>query len=160
MNNLNLTIELCVEDRARLDAILAALQAVGTPFSPPAPAQTVETAPETHDAPAPVTSGPETEQPAQTVETAPETHDAPTTVTGSPEPEQPAQDMQDGTETQHATHGMVQDLVITLSSWGHKSEAREIVQRYAPRVSAIPDADLDAVYVALDAVRRAHEGEN
>lgn len=134
MNNLNLTIELCAEDRARLDAILAALQAVGTPFSPPAPAQTVETAPETHVAPAP--------------------------VTGGPEPEQPAQDTQDGAETQHATHGMVQDLVITLASWGHKSEAREIVQRFAPRVSAIPDADLDAVYVALDAVRRAHEGEN
>lgn len=108
MNNLNLTIELCAEDRARLDAILAALQAVGTPFSPPEPAQTVETAP----------------------------------------------------ETQHATHGMVQDLVITLASWGHKAEAREIVQRYAPRVSAIPDADLDAVFTALDAVRRAHEGEN
>lgn len=134
MNNLNLTIELCEEDRARLDAILTALQAVGTPFSPPAPAQTVDTAPETHDAPAP--------------------------VTGGPEPEQPAQDTQDGAETQHATHGMVQDLVITLASQGHKSEAREIVQRYAPRVSAIPDADLDAVYVALDAVRRAHEGEN
>lgn len=134
MNNLNLTIELCAEDRARLDAILTALQAVGTPFSPPAPAQTVETAPETHDAPAP--------------------------VTGGPEPEQPAQGTQNGAETQHATHGMVRDLVITLASQGHKAEAREIVQRYAPRVSAIPDADLDAVYVALDAVRRAHEGEN
>lgn len=133
MNNLNLTIELCEEDRARLDAILTALQAVGTPFSPPEPTQPVETAPETHDAPAP--------------------------VTGGPEPEQPAQDTQDGAETQHATHGMVQDLVITLASQGHKAEAREIVQRYAPRVSAIPDADLDAVYVALDAVRRAHEGE-
>lgn len=134
MNNLNLTIELCAEDRARLDAILTALQAVGTPFSPPVPSQTVETALETHDTPAPVTGGPETEQPAQ--------------------------DTQDGTETQHATHGMVQDLVITLASWGHKAEAREIVQRYAPRVSAIPDADLDAVFTALDAVRRAHEGEN
>lgn len=134
MNNLNLTVELCAEDRARLDAILTALQAVGTPFSPPESAQAVETAPETHDAPAP--------------------------VTGGPEPEQPAQDTQDGAETQHATHGMVQDLVIILASWGHKAEAREIVQRYAPRVSAIPDADLDAVYVALDAVRRTHEGEN
>nr|DAT53104.1 MAG TPA: hypothetical protein [Caudoviricetes sp.] len=134
MNNLNLTIELCAEDRARLDAILTALQVVGTPFSPPAPTQPVEMAPETHDAPAPVTGGPETEQPAQ--------------------------DTQDGAETQHATHGMVQDLVITLASQGHKAEAREIVQRFAPRVSAIPDADLDAVYVALDAVRLSHEGEN
>lgn len=134
MNNLNLTIELCAEDRARLDAILTALQAVGTPFGSPESAQPVETATETHDAPAPVTSGSELEQPAQ--------------------------DTQDGAETQHATHGMVRDLVITLSSQGHKAEAREIVQRYAPRVSAIPDADLDAVYVALDAVRRAHEGEN
>lgn len=134
MNNLNLTIELCAEDRARLDAILTALQAVGTPFNPPELAQPGKKDPETHDAPTPVTSGPETEQPAQ--------------------------DTQDGPETQHATHGIVQDLVITLASWGHKSEAREIVQRYAPRVSAIPDADLDAVYVALDAVRRAHEGEN
>lgn len=134
MNNLNLTIELCAEDRARLDAILTALQAVGTPFSPPEPTQPVETAPETNDAPAPVTSG----------------H----------EPEQPAQDTQNSAETQHATHGMVQDLVITLASQGYKAEAREIVQRYAPRVSAIPDADLDAVYVALDAVRREYEGEN
>lgn len=134
MNNLNLTIELCAEDRARLDAILAALQSVRTPFNPPVPSQPVETAPETHDAPAPVTS--------------------------DPEQEQPAQDTQDGAETQHATHGMVQDLVITLASRGYKSEAREIVQRFAPRVSAIPDADLDAAFTALDAVRRAHEGEN
>ena len=134
MNNLNLTIELCAEDRARLDAILTALQAVGTPFNPPELAQPGKKDPETHDAPTPVTSGPETEQPAQ--------------------------DTQDGPETQHATHGMVQDLVITLASQGHKAEAREIVQRYAPRVSAIPDADLDAVYVALDAVRLSHEGEN
>lgn len=131
MNNVTLTVELCAEDRARLDAILTALQTVGTPFPVPEVPQAVETAPETHDAPAPVTD--------------------------TPEPEQPAQD---GAETQHATHGMVQDLVITLASQGHKAEAREIVQRYAPRVSAIPDADLDAVYVALDAVRRAHEGEN
>lgn len=134
MNNLNLTIELCAEDRARLDAILAALQSVRTPFNPPVPSQPVETAPETHDAPAPVTS--------------------------DPEQEQPAQDTQDGAETQHATHGMVQDLVITLASRGYKSEAREIVQRFAPRVSAIPDADLDAAFTALDAVRREHEGEN
>lgn len=134
MNNVTLTVELCAEDRARLDAILAALQAVGTPFSPPVPSQPVETASETPDAPAHVTSGPEQERPAQ--------------------------DTRDGAETQHATHGMVQDLVITLASWGHKSEAREIVQRFAPRVSAIPDADLDAVYVALDVVRREHEGEN
>lgn len=131
MNNVTLTVELCAEDRARLDAILAALQAAGTPFPAPVPSEAPESAPETHDAPAPVTD--------------------------TPEPEQPAQD---GAETQHATHGMVQDLVITLASWGHKAEAREIVQRYAPRVSAIPDANLDDVFTALDAVRRAHEGEN
>jgi hypothetical protein len=140
MNNLNLTIELCAEDRARLDAILTALQAVGTPFNPPELAQPGKKDPETHDAPTPVTSGPETEQPAQDTQDSAET--------------------QDGAETQHATHGMVQDLVITLASQGHKAEAREIVQRYAPRVSAIPDADLDAVFTALDAVRRTHEGGN
>lgn len=134
MNSVTLTVELCAEDRARLDAIIAALQAAGTPF------------------PAPVAS--------VVAQTAPETHDAPTPVTDTPAPETPAQDAQDGAETQHATHGMVQDLVITLASWGHKSEAREIVQRFAPRVSAIPDADLDAAFTALDAVRRAHEGEN
>lgn len=134
MNNVTLTVELCAEDRARLDAILAALQAAGTPFPAPVPSEAPESAPETHDAPAPVTD--------------------------TSEPEQPAQDAQDGAETQHATHGMVQDLVITLASWGHKAEAREIVQRYAPRVSAIPDANLDDVFTALDAVRRAHEGEN
>ena len=133
MNILNFTLELCAEDRARLDALRTALQAVGTPFSPPEPTQPGEKDPETNDEPAHVTSG--------------------------PEPEQPAQDTQDGAETQHATHGMVQDLVITLASRGYKAEAREIVQRFAPRVSAIQDADLDAVYVALDAVRQAHEGE-
>lgn len=131
MNELTLTVQLCAEDRARLDAILAALQAVGTPYAAPV---TPQAALETHDAPAPVTD--------------------------TPEPEQPAQDAQSASETQHATRGMVQDLVITLASWGHKSEAREIVQRFAPRVSAIPEANLDDVFTALDAVRRAHEGEN
>lgn len=131
VNELNITVQLCAEDRARLDAILAALQAAGTPFPAPVAPVTAQAALETHDAPAPVTD--------------------------TPEPEQPAQD---GAETQHATHGMVQDLVITLALWGHKTEAREIVQRFAPRVSAIPDADLDAAFAALDAVRRAHEWED
>lgn len=35
MNNITVTVELCAEDRARLDNILAALQSSGTPFSAP-----------------------------------------------------------------------------------------------------------------------------
>ena len=137
MNTLTLTVELCAEDRARLDAIITALQNVGTPFQAPVVPVAHESAPETRETPAPVTDTPEPEPPAQD-----------------------AQDAQDGAETQHATRGMVQDLVITLASWGHKAEAREIVQRFAQRVSAIPDGDLDTVFTELDKVRRAHEGEN
>ena len=122
MNNVNITVSLSEEDRARLDAIYQALQQVG--------ANLVVTWPATSQAPVPAQDEPESEQ------------------------EPPAQD------TPTATHGMVQDLVISLTSRGYKAEAREIVQRYAPRVSAIADADLDAVFTALDAVRQAHEGED
>lgn len=60
----------------------------------------------------------------------------------------------------HATYGMVEDLVFTLSSWGHKAEANEIIQRFGSSLSAIPRADLDDVFVALDKIRRMHEAEN
>ena len=53
----NITIEFCAEDRTRLDAIIAGLQAFGTPFPAPAVAPAAEPNPQ------PVVAEPDKEQP-------------------------------------------------------------------------------------------------
>lgn len=100
-NNITLTVELCDADRARLDALLAAVQNIGTPYN-------------------------------------------------APVPETPAQDAAEA--AQSVTHADVQRRVVELSAAGQKAQVREIVKKFAPKVSAIPADDLADVWTLLDAL--------
>ncbi len=124
MNTITVITELCAEDRARLDAIIAALQ--GQPGKPTEAAQAVET-------PTPKETQPEEEKPTE-----PDTAEPAAPTTTAPEV--------------LVSHDDILKKVITLSAAGKKQEAREIVNAYAAKVSDIPADKLAEVAERLDAI--------
>lgn len=126
MNEIKVTTELCAEDRARLDKLLEAL--AGIP-------EAINLA----GTPLPVTVEPvehkdfvEIPEPAEENE-AGDTDQAP---------------VEENTAPQH-TKAELQQKIATLVSKGKKAEVKEVVQKYAPRVSDIPDDKVDEVWSLL-----------
>lgn len=111
-----ITIALCQEDRARLDKIIEALERTQmTPAEVPAAAQDE---PQTVEVPA-------VEVPVAAEETAEASNEE-----TAPEPaEEPAKAV---------TLSDIQKKVVEMSAAGKKDEVREIITKYASRVSAIP----------------------
>lgn len=127
-NSITLTVELCQADRDRLDALLAAVQSIGTPYNAPVP---------------------------ETLQKAPETPDTTTEDNTQPEPETPTEATAEAAKL--VTHADVQKRVVELSAAGHKAQVREIIKKFAPKVSAIPEDDLADVWTLLDALERHME---
>lgn len=126
----HITIELCQEDRARLDAILAALQSCGTPY-----AATLEST--TEEAPVEVAQELQDEPVAEPdAEPTPEA-EQPTVA----EPAAPAVSLSD-----------IQKKVVDLSVAGKKDQVREIIKAYATKVSAIPADKVGEVWQKLTAL--------
>lgn len=124
-----LTIELCAEDRARLDGILEALKShnckscveaavnyttaqMAAPVEPVAPVSEAKEEPKAEPAPEP-------EQPAV-------------------KEDAPAVSLSD-----------IQQKVVTLSAAGKKAQVRDIITAYASRVSAIPEDKVGEVWQKL-----------
>lgn len=141
-----ITIELCAEDRARIDAVIAALEnrpncegcvkaALEMTERAKAEAPKAETEEET-----PTTTPPEADTPAETPAEYP-IEEPPFDVPGenAPEPDAPKVDRAD-----------VQRMVVELSAAGKKAEVKEIVMAYADRVSAIPEDKLAEVFEKLN----------
>ena len=141
MNEIKVTVELCTEDRARLDKIIEGLSkphncdkcveaavAYVTQTTEPTPAQTEE-APteEPADAPAPTVEAPKEESPAEAEKTATETAPA-------------------------VTKADIQQKVVALVAAGKKAEVKAIVNAYADRVSAIPEDKVAEVWANLTAL--------
>lgn len=124
MNTITVITELCAEDRARLDAIIAALQS--PQGKPTEAAQTVE-APDLKKT-----------QPKEEKPTEPAVAESAAPATPQPEPQ--------------FTHDDILKKVITLSAAGKKQEARDIVNAYAAKVSDIPADKLAEVAERLDAI--------
>lgn len=130
MNKNTITIELCAEDRARLDGILEALtkhnckgcveaavnytasQMGAAPVEPVAPVSEANEEPKTEPAPEP-------ERPAV-------------------KEDAPAVSLSD-----------IQQKVVTLSAAGKKAQVRDIITAYASRVSAIPEDKVGEVWAKL-----------
>lgn len=118
-----ITIALCQEDRARLDKIIAALeQTQMTPVEMPIP----ET-----EAPAEVQEAPEESAEAVNEETAPEPAEAP---------------------SNEVSLSDIQKKVVELSAAGKKAEVRDIITKFANRVSAIPAEHTAEVWGLLSAI--------
>ena len=118
-----ITIELCQEDRARLDKIIEALEQTQ---QMPAAAPVEQNTPRTE---AGTESIPETEVSTAVQEDAEKSAEAFNEET-APEPvEEPAKVV---------SLADIQKKVVELSAAGKKAEVRDIITKYANRVSAIP----------------------
>lgn len=118
-----ITIELCAEDRARIDNLtreLAALRHTLTSDQVIAVQPEPQTA-ETPEQPLPPVEEPKTEAPKPAAK--PEKKAA-------PEPAPAAQEV---------TVADIQAKVVELVNAGKKTEAREIISKYSPNVSGIPE---------------------
>lgn len=124
-----ITIEICAEDRARLDRLTAALEAVRTPIiveetiAEPEEYETPETATETAQ---------KAPQPVEEVETPQETE------TAQNEPTVTKQD--------------ILQKVIALCGAGKKAEAKDVITTYANSVSDLPESALAEVWDKLTAL--------
>ena len=151
-----ITIELCAEDRARLDAILKALvhqhdcnsrtqmlldhiKKIETATN--TATEDAEQPQEPAKAPSQPVTPPEEEKPA---EAAPAEFPIGETPFDEPEPSEPEQ------EAAKVDRADVQRLVVDLSAAGKKTEVKEIVMAYADRVSAIPEDKLAEVFEKLN----------
>lgn len=123
-----ITIELCKEDRKRLDDILTAL--------------------------AVAILKPEEVQKARTEQAA--EAQAPAQEAAKPEPEATAPQQEESpaepTEWPPVTRADIQQLVVQLSAAGKKAEVKEIVTAYAPRVSGIPEDKFVEVWQKLTSI--------
>lgn len=143
-----ITIELCAEDRARIDAVIAALEnrpncegCVKAAFEMTERAQAkAKTTKVEANEDTPTTTTTEAEAPAETPAEYP-IDEPPFDIPepDAPEPDAPKVDRAD-----------VQRMVVELSAAGKKSEVKEIVMAYAERVSAIPEDKLAEVFAKLN----------
>ena len=127
----HITIELCAEDRARLDKILAALE------NHPNCGPCLETVKDLADA---IEAQPEA--PKQ------EEHEAPK----QEEPEAPKQEATEPEPAAKYTPNDIQQAAVRLIAAGKKQQVREIVQTYAGKISDIPTDKCDEVMAKLAAL--------
>ena len=133
----NITIELCAEDRARLDKLAQAIEAMTTPQAPQILAQSAEPEKEAkHPAEMEPTPFPENTEPQ-----------APASPTPTTEPEPVKED------APAVTHKDIAELVIYLAGAGKRDQVKEIVNAYAVKVSDIPEEKLAEVHQQLTALR-------
>lgn len=149
MNNINITTELCAEDRARIDRLTAALEgltagigSVGTPYMldedlAHAPNYVNNRCPGGGPVEAAET---DTEAPKAKTPAAPESVPA---EVGAPT------DDPDVKEVPKHTKAELQQKVISIVTAGKKDEVKAIIEQYAERVSAIPDEKINEVWDKL-----------
>lgn len=142
-------IELCAEDRARLDKIAGLLEAQieATLRAPVAHLdatmeKTAETPQKTTEAESQGNTQPEPETQAQPQAVEPESVE-----TGEHNPVEGKKD-----ETHPLTVEDIRRLVVTLSANGKKDEARKVVQTYAKTVSDLPADKYAEVWAQLKAL--------
>lgn len=132
-----ITIELCAEDRARLDKLIEAFEKA-TPHNCESCAKTVAT---TEECPGQLELTPVEEELTQAEEPIKE---EPTTE-AEPTEAEPVKD-----EVPTVTKAMVQQKVVSLAAIPAKKAAvREIVNSYAAKVSDIPEDKLAEAYTRL-----------
>lgn len=141
-----ITIELCAEDRERIDRLTAALEAQA-----PKPCQ-VEFGPDSVTVKPAITAAPEMfEKAPEPVETTEPTTTAPEAVKEPKAPEikatKPTKD-----PAPQVSKADVQKKVVDLASKGKKDQVKGIVTQYATKVSDIPEDKLAEVLDKLNAL--------
>ena len=161
MNEIKLTVELCQEDRARLDKLNTLLEAQitltmyiidrGIPKDKQAEQDDVQKA-----LAEVVNAGKKTApvEPPKNAQDAPKAVDHPTldpfpeTPTATEEPSEVIKEKEEPT----VTMDMLRSKAITLAAAGKKEQVRAIVTAYAGKISDIPEQYYDEVYEKLCAL--------
>lgn len=149
MNNINITVELCAEDRTRLDKIIDLLGKPGT-----------ITAPVVTDDPlrkqleqAVASVKPTIAEPTETPQDAPSAEEHPTLdpfPEVTPTAEEPSEAVAEEPKPE-VTIEMLKGKVIKLAAKAElKEKVRELVQAYATKVTEIPEEKWAEVYMRLD----------
>lgn len=160
MNNITLTVQLCEEDRARLDKIIEKL---GTLSAHPDCSQCVKDVAKTIDLANAAIDGQDEVQKkladviarAETPKNAQDAPEASTPTENQPEVENVEQaEPADATEAQEpqkpaVTMQMLTNKAITLSAAGKTALVREVVHQYSKTVTSLPEAKWDEVYEQL-----------
>ena len=129
-----ITIELCAEDRARLDGLISVVDALLNQSNAPKQPQAAQDAPT-----APETEAPKNDSPA-----------APEAPQGEPEPPAPAAEPEKLIVTLDDVRVLAQKLAAPNA--GHREQVRAIVNEYAKSVSEIPAAKYEEVLDRLKAL--------
>lgn len=141
-----ITIELCAEDRARLDKILAALE------KPRDCKGCVETVSKATEHIVEIMTPQEAENaPQEAPEVKADEHPADVSTA----PWEPTEDPQEEAQEEREEPVAVQELqkkVVDLCAKGMKDQVREIVNAYAKKVSDIPEDKRNEVYAQLTAL--------
>lgn len=152
MNNINVTVNLCAEDRARLDKIIDLLSArASEELKSSAEAKPQD---DIQKKLAEVVASVSTE----TVENATDEAETPTTTENPTEPineaqEEPAEATQaEEPKKPTVTMAMLTNKAITLSAAGLKDKVRDVVHQYAKTVTSLPADKWDEVYEKLNAL--------
>lgn len=124
MNEMKVTLELCAEDRTRLDRILAALESNGTPFT--APVAEVEK---------PEKKAPKLER----------------FVAPNPEPEAPKVEEKPAPKV---TKDEIRTKVVALVNAKKKDQVMAIIKAHAASVTDLPEDKLDEVMAQLVALEK------
>lgn len=123
MNTINITTELCQEDRARIDKVIELLT---------------------------LSTGQRCQSCADAVQQAfAETQPVEFTKEAELAEEKPAEAAQEAEMAPQVTKADIQQKVITLSAAGKKAQVREIVTAVATKVSDIPEDKLAEVWAKL-----------
>lgn len=139
----NITIELCKEDRERLDRIADLLEKATQPIDL---AQLTCTSGN-------VTVNLEGEKnPAEQPQEVAETETKETTYPEAEKDTAPWEEPKNEAPAPTVSHGDIQRLVVSLCNAGKKAEVKDIINKYANRVSEIPEAKLDEVHGLLTAL--------
>lgn len=134
-----ITIELCAEDRARLDKLLNLLENNITPTT-----LEVAKAPEPIPEPAPQPEPVKVEEPTPTPE--PEIPEAPEEPTPEPVAEEPKK------VGFAPTVDNLRKIALMLTSAGHKQEVRDIVNKYATKLSEVPEDKIAECMAELEKI--------
>lgn len=159
----NITIELCVEDRARIDRLIAALERRSCDSCVATDLQGVQNiaeemnktkAPQTDDvqqALAETLKKAEEASASQSPKNSVQEEEAPALPTTPPEEEKPEGEKPTQTdEAKKVSRADVRAKFVELSGKGKKEEAKTIIQAYAPKVPDLPEDKLAEILDKLN----------
>lgn len=148
----NITIELCAEDRARLDKLTEALNVLADAKAEAVKALEVKPQDDIQKKLAETLASAEAAKNAQEEAEAPNPTENPTEALNEAQAEPAKATQAEEPKKPTVTMQMLTNKAITLSAAGKKDQVRDVVHQYAKTVTSLPADKWDEVYEKLTAL--------